>query len=87
MIWRSSIIGDSQVPRRGVHIVLDNFGTARHIVLSGLYIHDVNGTNTRKDDGGIIFRRLEASLPAALTICESKETWCGSGWFGIAAQS
>jgi len=41
--------------RRGVHILLDNFGTATHIVIEGLYIHDVNGTSEKKDNGGIIF--------------------------------
>jgi hypothetical protein len=48
--------GASPAARRGVHIVADNFGTARHIVVAGLYIHDVNGTNQQKDNGGIIFR-------------------------------
>jgi hypothetical protein len=48
--------GAAPAVRRGVHIFLDNFGTARHIVVSGLYIHDVNGTNEKKDNGGIIFR-------------------------------
>lgn len=47
--------GTSPAVRRGVHIVLDNFGTAQHIVVAGLYIHDVNGTNEKKDNGGIIF--------------------------------
>lgn len=46
--------GDSV--RRGVHIFLDNFGTAKHIVIAGLYVHNVNGTNKKKDTGGIIFR-------------------------------
>ena len=41
--------------RRGLHIALDNFGTAAHIVVAGLYIHDVNGSNDKKDNGGIIF--------------------------------
>lgn len=41
--------------RRGVHILLDNFGTAKHIVVAALYIHDVNGTNDVKDTGGIVF--------------------------------
>jgi len=45
----------SPAVRRGVHIVLDNFGTAQHIVVAGLYIHDVTGTNEKKDNGGIIF--------------------------------
>ena len=48
--------GAAPAVRRGVHIFLDNFGTGSHIVVSGLYIHDVNGTNQRKDNGGIIFR-------------------------------
>lgn len=48
--------GSSPAARRGVHISLDNFGTAKHIVVAGLYIHDVNGTNAKKDNGGIIFR-------------------------------
>lgn len=48
--------GTTSAVRRGVYIFLDNYGTAKHIVVSGMYIHDVNGTNTRKDNGGIIFR-------------------------------
>ena len=48
--------GAQPAVRRGVHIFLDNFGTARHIVVAGMYIHDVNGTNAKKDNGGIIFR-------------------------------
>lgn len=47
--------GAAPAVRRGVHIALDNFGTAAHIVVAGLYIHDVNGTNDKKDNGGIIF--------------------------------
>ncbi len=47
--------GERSAPRRGVHVFLDNFGTAQHIVISGLYIHDVNGDNA-KANGGIIFR-------------------------------
>ena len=54
--------------RRGVHIFLDNFGTARHIVISGLYIHDVNGTNgvehSHKDNGGIVFRTVGNQVPS-----------------------
>jgi len=50
--------------RRGVHIVLDNFGTGSHIVISGLYIHDVNGTNQQKDNGGIIFRTNGDRVPS-----------------------
>ena len=48
--------GTEGTVRRGADIFLDNFGTAKHIVVSGLYVHDVNGTNQKKDTGGIIFR-------------------------------
>jgi hypothetical protein len=56
--------GADPAPRRGVHIFLENFGTARRIVVAGLYIHDVNGTNQRKDNGGIIFRTVGSTKPS-----------------------
>ncbi|MDE1155421.1 MAG: right-handed parallel beta-helix repeat-containing protein [Acidobacteriaceae bacterium] len=56
--------GEKPSPRRGVHLVLDNFGVAHHITLSDLYIHDVNGTNDAKDNGGIIFRTLGEAKPS-----------------------
>ena len=48
--------GEGESVRRGVHIVADNTGVMRDVTVAGLYIHDVNGTNKRKDNGGIIFR-------------------------------
>jgi hypothetical protein len=39
--------GGSPSVRRGVHLFLENFGTARGVVLRDLYIHDVNGTNEK----------------------------------------
>jgi hypothetical protein len=57
-------LGPSPAVRRGVHVFLDNFGTARHIVISGLYVHDVNGTNQRKENGGIIFRTMGNKTPS-----------------------
>ncbi len=56
--------GDGKGMRTGVHIFLDNFGTAKHIVVSGLYIHDVNGTNEKKDNGGIVFRTQGDRTPS-----------------------
>lgn len=50
--------------RRGVHIALDNFGTATHIVVSGLYIHDIFGSNEKKDNGGIIFSNNGPTTPS-----------------------
>ncbi len=56
--------GTGSSPRRGLHIFLDNFGTAHHIVVSDLYIHDVNGTNSQKDNGGIVFRTHGERIPS-----------------------
>ena len=38
--------------RRGVLIEIEDFGTARHIQLVGLSIHDVNGSLVKKQGGG-----------------------------------
>jgi len=50
--------------RRGVLVDVTNFGTAHHVVVSDLYIHDVNGTNKRKDNGGILFRTIGDKVPS-----------------------
>jgi hypothetical protein len=50
--------------RRGVLIAATNFGTAHHVVVSDLYIHDVNGTNGRKENGGILFRTIGDQKPS-----------------------
>jgi len=50
--------------RRGVLVAVINFGTAHHVVLSDLYIHDVNGTDERKDNGGILFRTIGNRVPS-----------------------
>jgi len=50
--------------RRGVLIEASNFGTAHDLVVSDLYIHDVNGTNERKETGGILFRTLGNKVPS-----------------------
>ena len=55
---------DAPAVRRGVHIALDNFGTATHIVVAGLYVHDVSGTNEKKDNGGIIFSNNDTTTPS-----------------------
>jgi hypothetical protein len=60
--------GRAAAVRRGVHIFLDNFGTATHITVASLYIHDVNGINgngdNAKDNGGIIFRTVGDRVPS-----------------------
>ena len=44
--------GKARAPRNGVKVTLEDFGTAHHIQLRDLYIHDVNGTNVKADGGG-----------------------------------
>lgn len=50
--------------RRGVLIAASDDGTVHHVVVSDLYIHDVNGTNQRKDTGGILFRTTGPHTPS-----------------------
>lgn len=56
--------GDGGRPRRGVHIVAANDGVIAGVTVRDLYIHDVNGTNKQKDNGGIIFRTLGDKRPS-----------------------
>jgi hypothetical protein len=56
--------GESVKTRSEMHIFLDNFGTGRNIVVSELYVHDVNGTNQLKNNGGIIFRTNGNEAPS-----------------------
>lgn len=55
--------GEGDAPRRGVHIVADNAGTLQGIVVADLFIHHVNGTQRKKDNGGIIFRTQGDRVP------------------------
>ncbi len=45
-------LGKVRKSRNGVRINLEDFGTAHHVQFKNLYVHDVNGTNVKKDDGG-----------------------------------
>lgn len=56
--------GEGEAVRRGVHIVADNAGVVKDVTAAGLYIHDVNGTNKKKDNGGIIFRTNGNQTPS-----------------------
>lgn len=56
--------GTNTPPRRGVHIVADNVGSLTNIVVSDLFIHDVNGTQRIKDNGGIIFTIRGQRVPS-----------------------
>lgn len=50
-------------PRFGVLVAAENFGVTRNITVRDMYIHDVRGTNDRKDNGGIVFRAMGERLP------------------------
>lgn len=47
--------GSSKAKRRGVHLALEEFGEAHHIVVRRLTIHDVSGLDDAKDNGGILY--------------------------------
>lgn len=49
--------------RFGVLVSAQDTGVRRGIRVSDMYIHDVRGTNARKDNGGIVFRALGPRLP------------------------
>ena len=45
--------GPEDKPKRtGVWVEINDFGTARHIVLDGLFIHDVNGSKKKSEGAG-----------------------------------
>jgi Right handed beta helix region len=45
--------GAAAATRRGVHLALENYGEAHHIYIRSLVIHDVNGSDKIKHNGGI----------------------------------
>jgi hypothetical protein len=45
--------GKGDAVRRGVHVAVANYGDAHHIYLRSLTIHDVNGVDRVKENGGI----------------------------------
>jgi hypothetical protein len=50
--------------RRGVHLDADNYGDVHHIYLRSLSIHDVNGTDKAKTNGGINYTSEGSSKPS-----------------------
>lgn len=56
--------GEGDQPRRGVNLVAENCGSLTNLVVSDLFIHDVNGTQRKKDNGGIFFRTLGQRVPS-----------------------
>lgn len=58
------VTNDAPVPgiRYGVLVSAENFGVTRGIRIADMYVHDVRGSNDRKDNGGIVFQALGPRL-------------------------
>jgi hypothetical protein len=56
--------GDGSGMRRGLRVLLWNFGVAHHLVLRHLFIHDVGGTLAKKDSGGIQLQAFGDKTPS-----------------------
>jgi hypothetical protein len=56
--------GRERAVRRGVHVALENFGEAHHIYLRSLTIHDVNGVDNVKPNGGINYTSVGDHKPS-----------------------
>jgi hypothetical protein len=61
-------LGASPAERRAVLISVNDFGTAHHVIVADLYIHDVNGSNKQKETGGILFRTMGALRPSRFDV-------------------
>lgn len=47
--------GTTKAIRRGVHLAIENFGEAHHLVVRRVTIHDVSGRDDAKNNGGITY--------------------------------
>ena len=56
--------GPTRAVRRGVHLALENFGDAHHIYIRSLTIHDVNGVDSLKSNGGINYTSTWDTKPS-----------------------
>ena len=56
--------GAKRAERRGVHVALENYGDAHHIYLRALTIHDVNGVDDVKPNGGIHYTSTSEHKPS-----------------------
>jgi len=56
--------GTGTAVRRGVHVVAENSGDLHHIYLRNLTIHDVNGADSDKVNGGINYHCIGDSEPS-----------------------
>jgi hypothetical protein len=50
--------------RRGVHVIAENSGELHHIYLQNLTVHNVNGVNSEKVNGGIHYSAIGDTKPS-----------------------
>jgi hypothetical protein len=56
--------GPQRAERRAVHVALANYGEAHHIYIRSLTIHDVNGVDNVKPNGGIHYTSVGDKKPS-----------------------
>ena len=56
--------GSTPGPRRGVNLIAENCGELHHLYLENLNIHDVNGTEKDKANGGISYHAIGDAKPS-----------------------
>lgn len=56
--------GSTPGPRRGVNVIAENSGDLHHIYIRNLDIHDVNGIDTDKANGGIMYHCVGDTKPS-----------------------
>ena len=56
--------GASSGVRRGVRLVADNYGDVHHVYVRNLTVHDVNGSNDVKENGGITYHSAGEKKPS-----------------------
>jgi hypothetical protein len=56
--------GLQRAERRAVHVALENYGEAHHIYIRSLTIHDVNGVDNVKPNGGINYTSVGDRKPS-----------------------
>jgi hypothetical protein len=57
-------MGAQRAERRAVHVALENYGEAQHIYIRSLTIHDVNGVDNVKPNGGINYTSVGDKKPS-----------------------
>lgn len=56
--------GSKPAPRRGVNVIAENSGDLHHIYIRNLDIHDVNGIDSDKANGGIMYHCVGDMKPS-----------------------